>query len=94
MLGLLIGSVVGIYPFQTAFEPKPGDVVKGQVVTPQDLTEGRIDQEDWPVTYFQPRPDQIGWSLLLIGLGLVTTMGVAKLGTSGWNGRSGESPGG
>ncbi|MCH2181245.1 MAG: DUF368 domain-containing protein [Mariniblastus sp.] len=92
LLGLLIGSVVGIYPFQTAYEPKPGDVVKGQVVTQQDLAEGRIDQEDWPVTYFQPRPDQVGWSLLLIGLGLVTTIGVAKLGTSRWSGRPGESP--
>ena len=91
LLGLLVGSVVGIYPFQTGVEPRPGDVVKGQVVTEQDLADGRIDQEDWPVTYFRPLPEQVGWSLLLIGIGMVTTMGVAKLGTSRSRDRSPES---
>lgn len=91
LLGLLIGSVVGIYPFQTAVEPNPGDKVKGRVVTQAELNEGRIDEEDWPVAYFQPRPDQVGWSLLLIGLGLATTTGVVRLGTSRSDGRTGQS---
>ena len=80
LLGLLIGSVAGIYPFQTGVEPKPGDTVKGQLVTHDDMVSSRIDQEDWPVEYFTPRAGQVGWSILLIGLGMGTTMGVAKLG--------------
>lgn len=37
LLGLLIGSVVGLYPFQEIVEPQVGDTVKGQVVVAETL---------------------------------------------------------
>lgn len=40
LLGLLLGAVVGLWPFQQGVPPVPGDVVKGQPVTVDP--EGRL----------------------------------------------------
>lgn len=78
LLGLLIGAIVGLWPFQAGVAPAIGDVVKGQVVTEQTLAE--IDEEDWPVATFQPTPTQLGAALVLIGVGFGVTLGVSFLG--------------
>ena len=88
LLGLLIGSTAGLYPFQIGTPPdeiQVGDIVKGQAVTREDLAEftshpNRLPQEDWPVQYFAPSPEQFGWSLGLVALGFGITLGVAKIG--------------
>lgn len=78
LLGLLIGSTVGLFPFQQGVAPQIGDVIKGQMVTAESVDE--IDKEDWPTKYFQPESTQIGGSLLLIAIGFGLTMGIAKIG--------------
>jgi len=78
LLGLLLGSTIGLWPFQRGVQPKPGDIVKGQPVTAESLSE--IDKEDWPTEWFNPSGGQIGGSLALIGLGLAVTWGVSMLG--------------
>ena len=78
LLGLLVGSTVGLWPFQKVVEPEIGSMVKGQVVTADSLSE--IDPEDWPMEYFQPKPIQVAGSLGLIALGFAVTLGVAKIG--------------
>ena len=78
LLGLLIGSTVGLFPFQQGVAPQVGDVVKGQKVTAESIEE--IDKEDWPTQYFRPEATQIGGSLLLIAIGFGLTMGIAKIG--------------
>ena len=52
LLGLLLGAVVGLWPFQEPVAPKVGEIVQGNVVTP--LTVKSIDLEDWRVETFQP----------------------------------------
>lgn len=80
LIGLLLGSVIGLWPFQEGVQPVAGDVIKGQVVTIETISE--IDKEDWPVRYFQPEALQIAGSIALIGIGLAITMGITKLGGS------------
>lgn len=78
LVGLLLGSTVGLWPFQQGVAPQIGDVVKGQVVSEQTLAD--IDPEDWPTEFYQPNMRQIGSSLLLIGLGFAVTIGIAQIG--------------
>ena len=78
LLGLLLGAVVGLWPFQQGVAPDLGDVVKGRVVTEEVLAD--LDPDDWPTQRFAPSAAQVGGSLLLIGLGLATTLAVARFG--------------
>jgi putative membrane protein len=78
LLGLLIGSVAGLWPFQQGIPPQPGDMIKGQVVTVDSIDE--IEAEDWKMDFFVPSPLQAICSLGLIGLGFALTLGVARIG--------------
>lgn len=78
LLGLLLGSTIGLWPFQQGTQPKAGQMIKGQVVTVENMAD--FDPEDWPTQFFQPKPVQIAGAIGLILLGFGITMGVAKLG--------------
>ena len=78
LLGLLIGSTVGLFPFQQGRPPEIGDVIKAQPVTAETIDD--IDQDDWPVEYFRPTMGQAGSSLGLVAIGFAITMGVSMLG--------------
>jgi putative membrane protein len=78
LLGLLLGAVVGLWPFQQPVEPELGSLVKGRVVTEQGLPE--IDVEDWPLERFQPSPVQLGTSLGMVLAGLSATLLIAHIG--------------
>lgn len=81
LIGLLLGSVVGLWPFQTYVEPTLGQtVIKGQLVTAENVAD--FDPEDWPTRWFRPSLGQLAASIALIGLGLGITLGVAALGGS------------
>ncbi len=78
LLGLLLGAVAGLWPFQEGVAPEVGEVFEGTVLSQEGLAE--IDPEDWPVERFRPDTRQIGGSLLLIGLGLAATLAIDRLG--------------
>lgn len=79
LLGLLVGAVVGLWPFQVPVEPVPGQtVVKGRTITTQDLA--TLDPADLPTEFFTPTAGQAGASLLLVGAGFAITLGIARLG--------------
>lgn len=78
LLGLLIGSVVGLWPFRVGVEPEVGDRIKGQIVTRNNVD--HFDPEDWPTVTFTPGGQQLGVSLGLIVMGFVITFGVSKIG--------------
>jgi len=77
LLGLLLGAVVGLYPFQEGRPPEPGDVVKGRVVTAE--TAPTIEVDDWPVVRFTPGGGQVGASGLIIAAGLGATLLLGRL---------------
>ena len=78
LLGLLVGSTVGLFPFQQGRPPVLEEMIKGQKVTAENIAE--IEADDWPTEYFKPTLGQVGSSLGLIGIGFVVTMGVSLLG--------------
>lgn len=78
LLGLLVGAVVGLWPFQKGVEPTPGSMFRGEVVTEEVLL--ALGPEDWPVEYFRPSPGQAVGALALIGVGFLVTLGISRLG--------------
>lgn len=78
LLGLIVGSVLGLWPFQHGVEPELGSMVKGAVVTAQSLPE--IDAEDWPLATFTPSAIQGVLAVVLIVVGYGATWLIARLG--------------
>ncbi len=78
LLGLLLGAVVGLWPFQEGRPPVAGDVVKGRVLTAETAAEVEVD--DWPVVRFTPTAGQVGTSGALIVAGLGATLLLGRIG--------------
>ena len=78
LLGLLLGAVIGLWPFQQGVRPEAGDVVKGQVLTAELLD--TIEPEDYPTQYFRPDGIKIGSSCLLLLAGFGITTAISRLG--------------
>jgi putative membrane protein len=78
LLGLLLGAVVGLWPFQQGVPPQPGDMLKGEVLTAEGAAQ--IDAEDWPLKIFSPSTGQMGAAAGLILVGFGVTLLVARIG--------------
>jgi putative membrane protein len=79
LLGLLVGAVIGLWPFQEGVPPVPGEtVIKGRLVTEANLAE--IEPEDWPVRFFPPTGGQVAGAIGLVLAGISVTALVARLG--------------
>lgn len=79
LLGLLVGAVAGLYPFQEGVPPEIGDVVKGREVTAESLAD--LDPEDWPTATFPPTPRHVGGALGLVLVGLAVTAALRRFGS-------------
>lgn len=86
LLGLLIGAVVGLWPFQQFVEPAVGSTLKNQQVVMVDgelryeKTGKPIKPKDWPTRYFNPTGTQVALSAALVVAGFAATAAVAFLG--------------
>ncbi len=79
LVGLLLGAVVGLWPFQQSAEPVLGEtVIKGRMVTAGNLAD--FNREDFPTAWFTPAAPQVAGALALAAAGLVFTLGIARLG--------------
>lgn len=78
LLGLLLGSVVGLYPFQQPTQPDPGFIHRGQVLDASAVAE--LEEKHWPLQRFDPTPGQAAGSLGLILLGLGATWLIDRIG--------------
>jgi putative membrane protein len=82
LLGLLLGAVVGLWPFQRPIEPVMGEtIIKGQVITEADRHEFEI--EDFPTERFDPAAGQIAGALGLILAGAAATLLISRFGGEG-----------
>jgi putative membrane protein len=80
LMGLLVGAALGLWPFQEAVKPQVGDLLKGRVLRPEDLTS--VGVEDWTTVLFQPDLTQGCLALSCLVLGMVLTTVIARLGGS------------
>ena len=78
LVGLLVGAVAGLWPFQRGVAPEIGDTFKGQVVTAELLAE--IEPEKYPTEFFTPGTTEIVGAVGLIVVGFALTALIAKLG--------------
>lgn len=78
LLGLLVGAVVGLWPFQQGVAPAIGSTFKGRLVTAEILE--KLPPHKFPTEWFNPDAMQIGAAIGLILLGFALTMGVARFG--------------
>ncbi len=77
LIGLLLGAVVGLWPFQEGVKPQAGDIYKGQRLSAAQTQE--LSAEDYPTSFFTPTPGQVGAALLLIGAGFAATYAISLL---------------
>jgi putative membrane protein len=79
LVGLLLGAVVGLWPFQEAVAPTVGEtVIHGEVLTAEAMAE--LEAEDYPTAYFSPGALQVAGAVGFALLGLLITTLVARLG--------------
>jgi len=78
LIGLLLGAVVGLWPFREGRAPEVGERLEGHVVTEAMLAE--LEPEDYPLVRFAPSASQAVGALLLIALGFGATLAIGRLG--------------
>lgn len=77
LIGLLLGAVIGLWPFQEGVRPEPGDLHKGRTLTAAQI--GELSPDDYPTRFFTPTAGQAGAALLLIGAGFSATYGISLI---------------
>jgi hypothetical protein len=81
LLGLLLGAVLGLWPFQQGVPPRPGQLIRGRLMTAESIA--ALRPKDYPLEGFRPSGGQSAAALGLMLAGLVTTLGVARVGRGG-----------
>jgi hypothetical protein len=76
LLGLLVGAVFGLWPFQEPVRPVAGQVVKGQVMTEEKIAE--LDKDDWPTQTFTPAAGHVAGAMGLVLVGFSLTAAIAR----------------
>jgi len=79
LLGLLLGAVIGFWPFQEGIAPAVGAMFKGRVMTPELLAD--LSPDKYPTEYFHPSVFQVAAALGLVLLGFGITALVARFGS-------------
>lgn len=88
LLGLLLGAVIGLWPFERAVPPQDGDVLtRGAVVSVEGElvyagTARQVKPAEWRVEGFTPQWWQIAASIGLILAGFSASTAIARLGAS------------
>ncbi len=78
LLGLLLGAVVGLYPFQQEVPPSPGFEIHGVPVPLAELKD--VLRQDWPLERFSPSTSDLSRSAAALGAGLFLTLAIARVG--------------
>jgi putative membrane protein len=79
LIGLLLGAVVGLWPFREPVQPSIGDTVKGLVLEDAAMVQ-EVEVEDWPTQRFDPSAGQVGLAILLVATGIGVTLLVDRIG--------------
>lgn len=78
LMGLLVGAVLGLWPFQEGIPPKVGEIFKGQVLTAESLAE--VTPDKFPTAFYAPTFTDVMMAVGLVGLGYMITTLVAHVG--------------
>jgi len=78
LMGLLVGAVFGLWPFQEGVAPRVGEVFKGRLLTADTLAE--ITPDKYPTELYAPTFTEMMMAVGLIGIGYMITTLVARIG--------------
>ena len=78
LMGLLIGAVFGLWPFQQGVAPKVGDLFKGEIMTAEAAA--ALEPDKYPTVFYRPDALDVITALGLVVLGYVITTAVARTG--------------
>jgi putative membrane protein len=78
LMGLLVGAVFGLWPFQEGIAPKVGEMFKGQTLTAERLAD--LGPDKYPTEFFAPTFTDVMMAVGLVGIGYMITTLVARLG--------------
>jgi len=78
LMGLLVGAVFGLWPFQEGVAPRVGEMFKGQTLTAERLAE--LGPDKYPTEFFAPTFTDVMMAVGLVGIGYMITTLVARLG--------------
>ncbi|MCP3905481.1 MAG: DUF368 domain-containing protein [Planctomycetes bacterium] len=86
LLGLLLGAIIGLWPFQEGRPPEVGTIFRGDtvVVVDGELTMEQAGREikpsAWETAFFTPSTGQAAAACGLIIVGFATSFGIALIG--------------
>jgi putative membrane protein len=78
LMGLLVGAVLGLWPFQEGVAPRVGKMFKGQILTVERLAE--LGPDKYPTAFFAPTFTDVMMALGLVGAGYMMTTLIAHIG--------------
>ncbi len=78
LIGLLLGAVVGLWPFAVYEKPEPGFVHKGTALTAEEID--TLAMEDYPTRLVAPSPAQGAGAVGLVVVGIGITLLVDRVG--------------
>jgi putative membrane protein len=78
LLGLLLGAVVGLWPFQAPKPPVSGEIIKGRIVTEENAAD--FERDDWQLVSFEPTGREMATAAGLIAVGFGATVLIGRLG--------------
>ena len=78
LMGLLVGAVFGLWPFQEGVAPRVGEMFKGQTLTAERLAD--LAPDKYPTEFYAPTFTDVMMAVGLVGIGYVITTLVARLG--------------
>ncbi len=78
LMGLLVGAVFGLWPFQEGVPPKVGEMFKGEILTSERLAE--LTPDKYPTEIYTPTFTGVMMAVGLVGLGYLITTAIARVG--------------
>lgn len=78
LMGLLVGAVFGLWPFQEGVPPEVGQVFKGEILTAERLAE--LSPDKYPTVFYTPTFADVAMAIGLVVVGYAITTLVARVG--------------
>lgn len=77
LLGIIVGALIGLWPFGRYVPPEIGEAIRGVTVTAE--SRATIPADDWRVEFYAPTTKEVFLALGLILAGFVAAILLAKL---------------
>ncbi|MCH7643425.1 MAG: DUF368 domain-containing protein [Myxococcales bacterium] len=78
LLGLLLGAVVGLWPFQEPRSPVSGETIEERIVSDENAAD--LERDDWQIVSFEPSNREMAAAIGLIAVGFGATLLIGRLG--------------